>query len=107
VQNSDFLFLLLFFTEEYSEDVNSALKRDEFSPMSRMTDCQLRRTVNSEQSKPECLDDGSYRSFQCDQYTPAHRHECWCVYDNGEMIKGLLSFELNLKVLYVNVNYAK
>lgn len=63
-----------------------------------MSDCQLKRTVNSAQSKPECRDDGSYRAYQCDEFTPANRHECWCVYKNGEMIKSKIrdNFEISL-----------
>lgn len=71
-----------------SSEHNVHQRRDYLNPMSSMSDCQLRRLVNAEDSKPVCNDDGSYQAFQCDSFSPPHNHECWCVYENGQMIKG-------------------
>ena len=61
-----------------------------------MTDCQLRRLTNVENAKPACNEDGSYQSFQCDQASLPHKRECWCVHQNGQMIKGntVFTFEI-------------
>ena len=91
-----FYFLECFTIPTESEEINKPdddetnvkLIRNTRQVQLEMTDCQLRRLTNVENAKPACNEDGSYQSFQCDQASLPHKRECWCVHENGQMIKG-------------------